>query len=55
MSQEPSVSVEYKLQLILFYLSKVCRDRFQYSLSIRCLQCFKVSLVLYLNTLTNSK
>ena len=33
--REPSVSVEYKLQLILFHIPKMCRNRFQYSFGIR--------------------
>ena len=49
--QEPSVSVEYKLQFICFDLSKMCRNRFQYSFSIRCLQRLKLSLILCLDSL----
>ena len=55
MYQEPSVSVEYKLQFIRFNLSKVCRNRFQYSLGIRCLQRFKLSPVLCLDSLADCK
>ena len=55
MYKEPSISVEYKLQFILFYLFEMRRNRFQYSLGIRSLQHIKGSLVLCLNSLTDSK
>ena len=53
--QEPSVRMEYKLQLIRFDLSEVCGNRFQYSLGIRRLQRIKVSPVLFFNTLDDEE
>ena len=53
--QEPSVRMEYKLQFNRFDLSEMCMNRFHYSIGIRRLQLLEISLVLYLNLLTNSK
>ena len=55
MQQEASVGMEYKLKFIFFDSSEMCRYRMEHRLGIRRLQRFEVSLVLYLNALTDGK